>query len=128
MKTLMFLLMFSPFLAMVSPNVSLSNISKAIERGDAKALSEYFDDNVDIAIFDEEDTYDKSNAERVVNTFFTANKPNAYNQVHSGASKKENSKYAIGNLKTGNGTFRVYLYMKIDGSRYIIQELRIDED
>ena len=128
MKNLLFLLLITPTLAMVSQTANISNISKAIEQGDAKTLAQYFDDKVDIAILDNEDTYDKANAEIIVKEFFVKNKPNAYAQVHKGVSKKENSQYSIGNLKASAGTFRVYLYMKVQGGKYIIQEMRIDEE
>ncbi|MCB0521576.1 MAG: DUF4783 domain-containing protein, partial [Saprospiraceae bacterium] len=45
-----------------------------------------------------------------------------------GASKGQDSQYCIGNLVASSGTFRVYVYMKVSGGKYLIQELRFDKE
>jgi len=126
MKKLFFLLFIIPTIALVNPN--LNGISKAISSGDAAALSQYFDDSVEIAILDEEDIYDKDEATAVVKKFFAANKPSAYKQVHQGTSKGKDSQYSIGNLKSGGTSYRVYIYLSVKGDKYTIQEMRVDKE
>ena len=126
MKNLMFILFIGSSLAMTDAN--LSNISKALRNGNADELAQYFDQNVEIAIMDDEGQYDRAEAKEVVKNFFAKHKPSAYNQVHQGVSKGKDSQYTIGNLKANGDTFRVYVYMKINGGKYIIQELRFDKE
>ena len=127
MKKLLFILLIAPSIAMVTPD-NLSSISKAISNGDAKALSQYFDDKVEVSILDDENLLDKAGAKAALEKFFAKNKPQSYNQVHDGTSKGEGSKYTIGNLRTNDVTYRVYVYMKVSGKKHTIQEISISED
>lgn len=104
----------------------MAAITKAISEGNADALGQYFDDNVEVAVKDEEGTYSKANAIKLVRDFFAKNKPTRFSQVHQGASKGQFSEYCIGDLNTQTGTFRVYIYMKVNAGKYTIQEIRFD--
>jgi len=126
MKNLLFILLIGSTVAMTDAN--LSEISKALSNGNADMLAQYFDDNVEIAILDNEDQYSKAEAKRIVKDFFTQNKVSSYNQVHQGVSKGKDSQYTIGDLKANGQTFRVYVYMKVSNGKYIIQELRFDKE
>ena len=128
MKNLLFVILLAPTIAMVSPSDNINSISKAIERGDAVALAQYFDENVEIAILDDEDIYGRAEAKQVVQAFFAKNQPKSYSPVHKGVSKKEEAQYSIGNLVANSGSFRVYVYMKVDQGKYTIQELRFDKE
>lgn len=108
---------------------NLAEITRAINAGDADGLGRYFDESVEIAVLDQEDVYNKAQAIAVMKTFFAQNKPKTFSQVHQGTSKGNDSQYCIGNLVTANNqTFRVYIYMKVNGSQYLIQELRFDKE
>ena len=126
MKALFFILMLAPGLATVAPD--FAGITQAISKGDAEALSQYFDESVEIAVLEEEDIYNKSEAKTIVDKFFQQYKPKSFSQVHQGTSKGQDSKYCIGNLVAGDASFRVYLYMKVEGSSYLIQEIRFDKE
>ena len=126
MKNLLFILFIGSSIAMT--NANLSNISKALSNGNAEELARYFDESVEIAIMDEEDQYDKAAAKNIVKAFFAKHKVSSYNQVHQGVSKGQDSQYTIGNLKANGDTFRVYVYMKVNNGKYIIQELRFDKE
>ena len=127
MKNLFLIALVLPFLAWVSPDQNLSGINDAFQRGDAKSLAQYFDSRVDIAILEQEDTYDKQGAERIITDFFSKNKPQSYKSVHQGVSKNADSQYSIGDLITASGAYRVYVYMKVDGSNHTIMEIRFDK-
>lgn len=126
MKSLIILALLIP--ATGSYQASLSEISRAISAGDAEALGRFFDESVEIAVADEEDVYDKGKAISIVRNFFAQHKPRSFSQVHQGTSKGNESQYCIGNLVTDSATYRVYLYMQVSGGRYVIQELRFDEE
>lgn len=124
MKNLLVLFLFLPLFAHADAN--LTSITNALSEGDANQLSEFFDQNIEIAVLDDEDVYNKSQATTVIKNFFESNKPTSFSQVHQGEG--EDSRYCIGNLTTSSTTFRVYIYMKVDGGAYKIQELRFDEE
>ncbi len=126
MKSLIFIWLFAPAMALVTPN--LGAISKAITKGDATALSQFFDEDVEITILNEVNIYSKSEAKEAVNMFFTKHPTTTYSQVHQGTSKGEGGQYCIGNLVSGGNKFRVYIYLKKSDSKYRIQELRFEEE
>ena len=108
-------------------NTSLADITRAISSGDADALGQYFDQTVEVAVLDQEDMYDRAEAVRIVKDFFAKNKPAGFREVHQGTSKGADSQYVIGNMSTTSGTYRVYIYMKVTDSKFVIQELRFDQ-
>lgn len=129
MKNFLFALLLVPILAFVSvEELNLDAITKAISSGNADALGQYFDANVEIAVLDKEETYQKAEAVKVVKDFFAKNKPTSFKQVHQGASKGQDSQYCIGNMTASSGTYRVYIYMKVSGGKQVIQELRFDKE
>lgn len=122
MKNLLFAMVLAGML-----NASLADITRAISTGDVDALAQHFDQTVEIAVLDQEDMYDKATAVKIVKDFFAKNQPSSFKEVHQGTSKGADSQYVIGNMVTSGGTYRVYIYMKVSGSKMIIQELRFDK-
>ena len=111
-----------------SVGLNLEDISRALRNGDATSLAQYFDNQVELAIMDDEDIYSKEVAAEKVKLFFSRNKPVSFSQIHKGQSKGNASHYCIGNLKTSANTYRVYIYMKKEGEKYWIKELRFDKE
>jgi hypothetical protein len=107
---------------------SLEAIAKALSAGDADALGKYLADNVAISIQDKEQTHNKARATETLRSFFGANKPKGFSQVHQGTSRENSDQYSIGNLNTASGNYRVYLYLKQAGNGLIIQEIRFDKE
>ena len=120
-----FLIAFLPLLAFNSAD-SLSDISKAMSSGSASTIGQYFDDNVEIALMNEEKVYNKTQAINKLEQFFSQHQPKGFNQVHEGSSKGNASKYCIGKLQTSDDDFRVYMFISVDNNRFKIQELRIE--
>jgi hypothetical protein len=126
-KLMLFTILLSATMAM-NPiqDDSLTAITAAINSGNADALGKYFDANVEVAVKETEKTYSKTEAVKVVKDFFAKNKPSNFKQVHQGASKGQDSQYIIGNLAANTGSFRVYVFMKVNGGNNVIQEIRFD--
>lgn len=125
MKTILgFLFITTSFFNL--PN--LDSITQALSNGNVEVLSSYFDESVEIAVADEEDVYDKAEAKTILTNFFSSNKPSKFDQVHKGTSKGQDSVYCIGNLKTANKSYRVYVFLRVDNGKQFIQELRFDEE
>lgn len=126
-KLLLFTIVISSTLAMAPmQDDNLTAITSAISAGNADALGKFFDANVEVAVKDNERTYSKAEAIKVVKEFFAKNKPSNFKQVHQGASKGQDSKYVIGNLAANTGSFRVYVFMKVNSGNSVIQEIRFD--
>ena len=130
MKNLFFVFLFVPMalFATAQSNPGLDAVSKALSTGDVETLSKYFAGNVEVSIQDKEQLYSKAQAMEVVKSFFAANKPKEFNQVHNGTSRGSTDQYCIGNLTATTGTYRVYLYFKTTDANMVIQEIRFDKE
>jgi hypothetical protein len=113
-------------MAMVQPN--MTGITDALRQGNAEALGQYFAGSVEIAVIDQEDRYNKTEAVKVMKQFFSKYSPSSFNQVHKGVSRGGNLHYSIGEMRAAEKTFRVYLLLEDGGDKYLIQQLRIDEE
>lgn len=132
MKSILFSCLFLPLLAWFQPSNSQESLSdeigKALGSGDVETLYKHFDAQVELAILDQEDLYQREEAKRLVADFFYKHKPKSFAVVHQGISKSQDSRYLIGNLSVANGQFRVYVYTKVSASKTLIQELRFTRE
>lgn len=131
MRRIIFILFFTPiFWSFTSDPIApnFSPIATAISSGNADALSKFFDTDVEISIFEKEDSYERNQAAGLMKDFFTKNKPKSFSQLHQGASKGKDTQYTIGEMQTSSGNYRIYLYMKITNDSYVIQEIRIGKN
>ena len=126
MKTGMLGLMLLAFAGMHFPDGDLDRIGLAIQTGNSKELSKYFDNTVEITIGENEETYSKAQAEMVLKDFFTKNKPASFKLIHNGSS--QGSQYGIGTLITDKGSYRTYIYLKQKGESVFIQEIRFENE
>ena len=125
---MLFLLLFAPFAMMANQgNPSLEAIAKALNAGDVDGLSKYFADNVEISILDNEQQVSKAKATDTLRSFFNTSKPKSFSQVHQGTSRENSDQYCIGNMTAANGSYRVYIYLKMNGANASIQEIRFDK-
>lgn len=100
-------------------------IIKSLKTGNAKTLSEYFNQNIELVVLEEDNVCSKAQAQQIVGKFFSKNTPEGFNILHQGG--KEGAQYVVGNLITNKGNFRTYfLLKKTDGKEYIHQ-LRIEQ-
>ncbi|NQU52043.1 MAG: DUF4783 domain-containing protein [Bacteroidetes bacterium] len=104
-----------------------SEIILSLETGNSKILSDYFNQNVELVVLDNDNVYSKAQAKQIVNNFFNSHtpEPKGFSILHQGG--KEGAKYVIGNLITNNGSFRVYFLLKKDGGKEYIHQLRIEK-
>lgn len=125
MKNLMVLLVMLPMTLLAAPD--FTGISRAISKGDVAQLSSYFDEMVEVTVMGNGDMYDKGEAKNVVSKFFSSNKVSSYELVHQGTAKNNGSHYCIGNMVSGGNQYRVYLYLKDVGGKFLIQEIRFEK-
>lgn len=103
-----------------------AGISIAIKAGNASELSKYMNPTIELLLFDKEDFYKKEVAETILNDFFNNYQVKEFVIRHQGA--KNDAQYAIGNLTTAKGDFRVYLLLKKVDKDLLIHIIRIEPD
>jgi hypothetical protein len=101
-------------------------ISMAIKAGNAVELSKYMNSTIELLLLDKEDFYKKNVAETILKDFFTEYQTKDFIIQHQGA--KNDAQYAIGNLKTSKGDFRVYFLLKKVDQELLIHQIRIEPD
>ena len=101
-------------------------ISSAFKTGNSKELVKHFNTNIELVILENEDVYSKTQAEMILRDFFDKQPPKKFAILHQGG--KNGSKYAIGDLTTSKGNFRVYFLLKKREDRYLIHQLRIEKE
>jgi len=101
-------------------------ISIAFKAGNASELSKYINSTVELLLLDKEDFYKKNVAETILKDFFAEYKTKDFVIRHSGGIN--DAQYAIGNLKTEKGDFRVYFLLKKVDQELLIHQIRIESD
>jgi hypothetical protein len=119
------LLISLTLVTVVSPAQVPDEIIQGLKTGNAKIISDYFSQNVELVILENDNVYSKSQAQQIVTNFFAKYRPESFNVFHQ--SGKEDSKYLIGNLKTNAGVFRVYIYLINSEGKAFIHQLRIEK-
>jgi hypothetical protein len=122
-----FILLLSGFMILPTPMQAQipDEIITSLKNGDSKTLSEYFNQNVELVVLENDNVYSKAQAQQIVSKFFSNNTPESFNVIHQGG--KEGAKYVIGNLKTNNGSFRIYFLLKSNDEKNYIHQLRIEK-
>jgi len=101
-------------------------IAIAIKAGNASELSKYMNSTIELLLLDKEDFYKKNVAETILKDFFTEYQAKDFTIRHQGA--KNDAQYAIGNLRTEKGDFRVYFLLKKVDQELLIHQIRIESD
>jgi len=101
-------------------------ISIAFKAGNATELAKYMNSTIELLLLDKEDFYKKNVAEAILKDFFRDYPSRDFAIRHQGA--KNDAHYAIGNLITDKGDFRVYFLLKKVGDELLIHQIRIESD
>ncbi len=104
-----------------------SGLFNAIRAGDAKALANYFNTDVELIIIEKDGVYSKLQAEQIIKDFFLKNVPGRFVKNHEGG--KDESRYGIGTLNTSTGQYRIsFFLMKTVTGEYLIDKFIIEDD
>ncbi len=101
-----------------------SEIVRALENGDTKVISKYFNSSVELVFSEGQGVYSKAQAEQILKTFFNNNGAGNFKYKHLHTINKDNSQYYIGELHTGKGLYRVYIHIKDQN----IHQMRIESN
>lgn len=103
-----------------------AGIPIAIKAGNASELSKYMNSTVEVLLLNKGDFYKKNVAETILKDFFSTHPTRDFIIRHQGA--KNDAHYAIGNLKTEKGEFRVYFLLKKVNEEMLIHQIRIEAE
>jgi len=118
-----FLLKVMVILPMLGQTVP-AELAEAIRKGDAARMSTYFHQSLELTILEKDYEVSKNQATRIMENFFKTHTPTEFKVSFDGT--KEQSKYAIGTLKTKDGTFRVNMFFLNKQDQRLIYYLSIE--
>jgi len=118
------------FFSALITNAQIPNdIITGFESGNAKVLSRFFNQNVNLVVLDNNNVYSKAQAQQIVGDFFSTYVPNPekkFKIIHE--SGKEGAKSVIGTIETKKGeVFRIYFLLKQNEGNEYIHQLRIEK-
>ncbi len=105
-----------------------ASIKQALESGDSKTLSRFFDASVELNFPQLQGVFAKSQAEQLLKKFFEDNGIGNFRYKELHESNRENMHNYIGQLYTGKGTYRIYMNMKMIDSFLFIYQMRIENN
>ena len=101
-------------------------IISAFKSGNAAQLAKYFNQTIELTLFDKEEIYSRTQAEIILRDFFSDNPPSQFQIIHQGG--KETSRYAIGSLVSGTNKYRITFLLKTVNAQVFIHQLRIEHE
>ena len=101
-------------------------ISKYLEAGNAKNLSAWFSENIELVMFGERSNCSRNQAKQILKRFFMDYTPREFDIVHK--SGVYPMVYAIGELEGGGYKFRVTIFVKTTERGNYIQQLSIEKE
>ena len=89
-------------------------ISNAVAMGNAELLTEYFAEEVELVVEEEEDIYTRQEAQEIIEKFFQKYPVSSYRILHNGESSSGEHTYMIGRYRSPEAVFRIYIGMQGD--------------
>ena len=101
-------------------------ISKYMEQGDCEKLSAWFADNLELDILGAVNNCSRNQAKLIMRNFFSNYTPKHLDIIQRSGSSP--MKYAVGTLDAGGEKFRIILYVKADGGKSYVEQLKISRE
>lgn len=105
----------------------LPEVVDALSQGNAQGLSPWLHPTVNLTVIHKEGSYSKAQAEQIVQNFFMDHPSLGFQLLHQGSSGDQ-ARYVIGELKSSDQVFRVYLLYKTLEGEERIQTLRFERN
>lgn len=102
-------------------------VRETIKAGSAKELSKYLFQTVDVTIEGKVQSYSKAQAEFVFRDFFRQHPPSEFRIIHQGSSKG-GQPFAIGQYKSNNETYRVFMKIKSVNNQQLLHEISFSKE
>lgn len=101
-------------------------ICKYMEQGECEKLSAWFADNLELDILGAVNNCSRNQAKLIMRNFFANFTPKHIDIIHRSGSAP--MKYAVGTLDAGGEKFRIILYVKADGGKSYVEQLKISRE
>jgi hypothetical protein len=121
---ILILLVFFTFNQVNAQNNIIDDISLGFANSDQQTIAKYIGNKVEINLLDLSSVYSKAQAEMVLKDFFAKYEVQSFQLFNKNNANGGPSKFAIGNLNTRNGNFRIFFILKEQEGAYFIQEMR----
>lgn len=109
-----------------SSSAEVDKITEYFKKGDAENVASYFSSSIQLTTPGKDGVYSKSQAKIILKQFFDNHTPSNASVVSEG--KNENgAHFAVINLVTNKGNFKVDLFLRKSGNTLKIQELKISK-
>ena len=105
----------------------IDQVKETIKAGSAKELSKFLFQTVDVTIEGKVQSYSKAQAEFVFRDFFRQHPPSEFNIIHQGSSKG-GQPFAIGQYKSSDGTYRVFMKIKSVNKQQLLHEISFSKE
>src|SRR3989337_2435862 len=105
----------------------INQVKETIKAGSSKELSKYLFQTVDVTIEGKVQSYSKAQAEFVFRDFFRQHPPSEFNIIHQGSSKG-GPPFAIGQYKTADGTYGVFMKIKSVNKQQLLHEISFSKE
>jgi hypothetical protein len=102
-------------------------VKETIKAGSAKELSKYLFQTVDVTIEGKVQSYSKAQAEFVFRDFFKQHPPAEFSIIHQGSSKG-GQPFAIGQYKSADETYRVFMKIKSVNNQQLLHEISFSKE
>jgi hypothetical protein len=100
----------------------INQVKETIKAGSAKELANYLNQTVDVTVDNKVQSYSKAQAEFVFRDFFKQHPPTEFSIIHQGSSKG-GQPFAIGQFKSGEDVYRVFMKIKTIGNAQLVHEI-----
>ena len=102
-------------------------VKETIKAGSAKELSKFLFQTVDVTIEGKVQSYSRAQAEFVFRDFFKQHPPSEFSIIHQGSSKG-GQPFAIGQYKSSDETYRVFMKIKIVNNQQLLHEISFSKE
>ncbi len=104
----------------------VTEIKNAVKNSDVELISNYLDLKIDITFNEEVKTYNQKDAKTALKKIFNKVKPLDFKITQKGNSMSNNTTFCIGEMKTKNENYRIYLFFIEKGGKNFLKELRFE--
>ncbi len=99
-------------------------ITSALKTGNVAAIQKNLSQSVDMALTGDQKICDAKEASKMLNVFFTANKPTSFTLLHH--AEKKDSGFFVAKMKAGGNSYRINVTYKMADNKVFIQSIRIE--
>lgn len=122
------MVMFLHFTPQQATQVDIADdLATNFRQGNSKEIAKSFAPSIELIIVDQEDVYNRAQAEQILKDFFLKNPPSKTSIIHK-LSNSPNYRLTILSLITKTEKFRVTVTMKKTANAFLITELRIETE